>query len=384
MKIFNSIRKFFKTPFKTIVNRSFSNFSFFNRDINTNETIFSAISMLSNAIASAPIGVYRDYKKLKPKENKLARLLEYGPNTFQSTFQFIKLMETLRNIKGASYAIKEYDMHGDVEKMWVLNPNNVEPILENESKELYYSIMENGEIRYVHSSHIIAVTHITTDGYTPISPLDVLRNTIDYDREIKEFSLNQMKDGLKANLIIKLQSKLNQEDLEKYNEMISRFKSNGLLYVDAGKEFQELKRTSFIDPNVAAVEKITIERVERVFNMPGKLSSSATDVEDLLYLKDTILPIARMYEQEFTKKCISITDRDEGTKVKLSLNGFARANMKTRGEFYFKGVRTGWFNPNEVRALEDTPPREGGDRFYVSRDLVPVDMLEDLIKPKNK
>ncbi|WWU66127.1 phage portal protein [Clostridium baratii] len=382
MRIFNSIRKFFKTPFKTIVNRSFSNFSFFNRDINTNETIFSAISMLSNAIASAPIGVYRDYKKLKAKENKLARLLEYGPNTFQSTFQFIKLMETLRNIKGVSYAIKEYDMYGDIESMWVLNSDNVEPILENESKELYYSIMENGEIRYVHSSHIIVVTHITTDGYTPISPLDVLRNTIDYDREIKEFSLNQMQEGLKANVIIKLQSKLNKDDLEAYNEMVNRFKSNGILYVDAGKEIQELKRTSFIDPNVAAVEKITIERVERVFNMPGKLSGSATDVEDLLYLKDTILPIARMYEQEFTKKCIPITDRDEGTKVKLSLNGFARADMKTRGEFYFKGVRTGWFNPNEVRALEDTPPREGGDRFYVSRDLVPIDMLEDLIKPK--
>ncbi|MDU3843661.1 MAG: phage portal protein [Clostridium perfringens] len=384
MGIFSKIIGFFKTPYKAYINRDFSNFSFFNRDLNTNENIFSAVSLLSNALASAPISVYKDYEKLKPRENDLARLFEYGPNNFQSTFQFIRLMETLRNTKGAAYAIKEYGFNYRLERLWVMNPDNVTPQMEKDSRELYYAISKDGAINYVHSSHIIAVNYVTTDGYTPISPLDVLRNTVDYDREIKEFSLNQMKDGLKANLVIKLQAKLNKEELDNYNEMINRFKSNGILYVDNGKEFQELKKSSFIDPNVAAVEEITVERVERVYTIQGKLTGKATNVEDLLYLKDSILPTARMYEQEFTKKCIPNTERDEGIKVKISLNGFARADMKTRGEFYFKGVRTGWFCPDEVRALEDMPPIKGGDTYYVSKDLIPVDMIRNLNKPKNK
>ncbi|EDT22830.1 phage portal protein [Clostridium perfringens] len=384
MGIFSKIIGFFKTPYKAYINRDFSNFSFFNRDLNTNENIFSAVSLLSNALASAPISVYKDYEKLKPRENDLARLFEYGPNNFQSTFQFIRLMETLRNTKGAAYAIKEYGFNNRLERLWVMNPDNVTPQMEKDSRELYYAISKDGAINYVHSSHIIAVNYVTTDGYTPISPLDVLRNTVDYDREIKEFSLNQMKDGLKANLVIKLQAKLNEEELANYNEMINRFKSNGILYVDNGKEFQELKKSSFIDPNVAAVEEITVERVERVYTIQGKLTGKATNVEDLLYLKDSILPTARMYEQEFTKKCIPNTERDEGIKVKISLNGFARADMKTRGEFYFKGVRTGWFCPDEVRAWEDMPPIKGGDTYYVSKDLIPVDMIRNLNKPKNK
>lgn len=384
MGIFSKIIGFFKTPYKAYINRDFSNFSFFNRDLNTNENIFSAVSLLSNALASAPISVYKDYEKLKPRENDLARLFEYGPNNFQSTFQFIRLMETLRNTKGAAYAIKEYGFNNRLERLWVMNPDNVTPQMEKDSRELYYAISKDGVINYVHSSHIIAVNYVTTDGYTPISPLDVLRNTVDYDREIKEFSLNQMKDGLKANLVIKLQTKLNKDDLDNYNEMINRFKSNGILYVDSGKEFQELKKSSFIDPNVASVEKITVERVERVYTIQGKLTGKATNVEDLLYLKDSILPTARMYEQEFTKKCIPNNERDEGIKAKISLNGFARADMKTRGEFYFKGVRTGWFCPDEVRALEDMPPIKGGDTYYVSKDLIPVDMIRNLNKPKNK
>lgn len=378
MGIFKNIISFFKTPYKSTITKDFRWFSFFNKDLATNETIFSAISMLSNAIASAPIGVYRDYEKLKPFESDLARLFEYGPNDFQTTFQFIRLMETLRNTKGAAYAIKEYGYMGAIERLWVLNPDLVIPILESESRELYYEVREGSNSVYVHSHHIIAVNHITSNGYTPISPLDVLRNTIDYDREIKEFSLNQMKNGLKANIVIKLQTKLSDEALQSYNAMMDKFKENGVLYVDSGKEFQELKNNTFIDPNVASIEGITVERVERVYNMPGKLTGKATDVEDLLYIKDTVLPIVRMYEQEFTKKCISINQRELGERVKLSLNGFARADMKTRGEFYFKGIRSSWFSSNDIRALEDMPPIKGGDTYYVSKDLIPIDMVKDL------
>lgn len=375
MGILNSIRNFFKTPSSAWINRNFSKFSFSNRDLATNETIFSAVSMLSNAIASAPISVSQDYTKLKPKEHSLAKLFEYGPNPRTSTFQFIRLMETLRNTKGAGYAIKEYGYGGEIDAMWVLDNDYVKPIIERDSKELYYEIREFNNVRYVHNSHIIVVTHLTTDGYTPINPLDVLRNTIDYDREIKEFSLNQMENNIKANIVVKLAVKLSKENQEIYEEMIRDFKKSGVLFIDAGKELTELKNSSFIDPNVAAVEQITVERVERVYNMPGKLTGKATNVEDLLYLKDTILPVVRMYEQEFSKKGLSEPDRDEGIKVKLSLNGFSRADMKTRGDFYFKGIRSSWFNANDIRALEDMSPIEGGEVYYVSKDLIPINMI---------
>lgn len=375
MGILNSIKNFFKTPSSAWINRNFSKFSFSNRDLATNETIFAAVSILSNAIASAPISITQDYTKLKPKEHSLARLFEYGPNSRTSTFQFIRLMETLRNTKGAAYAIKEYGYSGEISAMWILDSDYVTPIVERDSNELYYEIRDSNNIRYVHNSHIISVTHLTTDGYTPINPINVLRNTIEYDREIKEFSLNQMQNNIKANIVVKLQAKLSSENQKIYEEMLREFKESGILFIDAGKELQELKNSSFIDPNVAAVEQITVERVERVYNMPGKLTGKATNVEDLLYLKDTILPIARMYEQEFSKKCLPEPERDENIKVKLSLNGFARADMKTRSDFYFKGIRSSWFSANDIRALEDAPPIKGGDVYYVSKDLIPIELV---------
>jgi HK97 family phage portal protein len=380
----------FKTPSKLFINGSNRRFSFVNKDLATNETIFAAVTMISNSIASAPISVREDFRKLKPREHPLARLFEYGPNPYMTTFQFIRCMEVNRNTKGAAYAIKEYGFNYSIESMWVLDSDCVEPVMEEESKELYYKIRCDNVDRFVHSSHIIAVNHISNDGYTAINPIDVLRNTIDYDREIKEFSLNQMENGLKANAIIKLSSKLTPEAMELYDEMMSRFKKNGILYVDQGKEFQELKNTSFIDPKVFEVEEITVARVSRVYNLPlgkllgGKNSYSSSEQSDLEYIKDAVLPVVRMYEQEFSKKGLNEPDRDNGIQVKMSLNGFARGDMKTRGDFYFKGIRSAWFNANEIRSLEDYPPYKGGDVYYVSRDMCPVDKVDLLLKGGGK
>ncbi|MBY6907571.1 phage portal protein, partial [Clostridium botulinum] len=177
------------------------------------------------------------------------------------------------------------------------------------------------------NSHIIHFSHISVNGYKGINPLDVLRNTIDYDREIKEFSLNQMKNGLKANIVIKLAAKLNKDAMNEYTEMIGRFQKNGILFVDQGKEFQELKNSSFIDPKVFDVENITIARVARVYNIPlhkllaEKQGYSSAEQADLEYIKDTILPVIRQYEEELNKKLLTEQQRNEGYSFKFNLNG---------------------------------------------------------------
>lgn len=114
----------------------------------------------------------------------------------------------------------------------------------------------------------------------------------------------------------------------------------------------------------------------------GKQSYSSSEQADLEYLVDTILPIIRMYEQEFNKKCLTTIDRNK-YEIKFNLSGFARADMKTRGEFYQKMVRCGGLTPNEIRELEDRPPKQNGDDLMVSRDLIKIKDLHLLLSNKN-
>ncbi|AZV56793.1 phage portal protein [Clostridium sp. AWRP] len=381
MGILSTIKNFFIRAQSSIVLDPFSNFKFWNTNIANNETIFAVVTRLSNSMASLPLKLYQNYNVVNAYENDIAELIE-SPNSFMTQFKFIRKMETLKNMTGNAYALIEYDMFMTPIALHILNPDLVEPVIEKDTNELWYRVIDSDGSIYIHNSNIIHIHHITgVVGEKGINPLDILKNTVDYDREIKEFSLNQLQNGLKANVVIKLASKLNKDAMDDYTEMLKRFQKNGILFLDNGKDFKELSGFNFIDPKVFDVEKITVERVARVYNMPlSKLNSekssyNSSEQADLEYIKDTMLPNTRMWEQETNRKLLTHQQRKNGFSLKFNLNGLARADMNTRGNFYFKGIRSAWFTPNEVRSLEDMPPKPGGDKLYVSKDLISLDLL---------
>ena len=49
-------------------------------------------------------------------------------------------------------------------------------------------------------------------------------------------------------------------------------------------------------------------------------------------------------------------------------------------DFYQQMIRNGIFCPNFCAMLEDAPPHEGGDKYYMSRDLCPVELYDEFIK----
>lgn len=389
MAIWSKVINFIKRPFRSkaqIVRDYGSTFNFYNADIATNETIFAAVSLLSNTKSSLPLKLYKDYDVVKPEDDDLAKMIDYNPYSYLTTLEWVRVMEVLKNTKGNAYSLIEYDSNYQPVRLHILNPELVEPVIEKDTKDLWYEVRDQDGLVYVHHTNMIHFKHISMNGYKGINPLDVLRNTIDYDREIKEFSVNQMKNGLKANLVIKLAAKLNEESMKEYTEMLGRFQKNGILFVDSGKDFQELKNSQFIDPKVFEVENITIARVARVYSIPlhkllaAMQSYASAEQADLEYIKDCVLPSVRQDEQELNKKLLTEQRRNEGYSFRFNLNGLARADMKTRGDFYFKGIRSMWFTPNEVRALEDLPPKKGGDQLFCSRDLIPVDKIDLLLK----
>ena len=387
--IITKIGGFFATPNQKRVNRGKgSGYKFYKTELANNETIFSAITLKANAIASAPIGIYKDHKKLTPNEHPLARLFKYGPNPRQSMFGFIQYMEMTRNTSEGAYAIIEYDRMGDVQAIWALKSDLVEPIINADDNDLWYRIKDHDTnvVNFVHNSHIIALNYLNNNGLAGINPLNVLKNTISYDKEVKEFSINQMKNSLKANAVVTIPGTLDTELIEQYDEMMEGMQEAGIIYVDDGKDFKELSNRSYIDSKVFEVENITVQRVERVFNIVGKLIKDDVqnrDTEDLIFLKDTILPIIREYESEFNRKLLNSIEIEQECEIKFNLNGFARATMEKRGNFYQIMFRNNLMTTNEIRALEDLPPVEGGDRRFLSRDLWDADNYDEFMSSQS-
>jgi len=340
-----------------------------------NEIIFAAITKLSNAIASLPVKLYKDF--LPQYGHRLQQIIGAEPNEYMTSFGFFQTVEVLRNVYGNAYAMKRYDGKYSVVALDLIDPSKVEPMLEETSKELYYRINAPAGVYYVHSADMVHVRHITT-RIKGISPIDVLRNTINFDDKIRTFSLDQMDTSIKAKFILKMAASLSREKrAEQKKEFEDFYSKNGsVIIIDSGSALEQIKM-DLIDPKLFEIERITKARVALVFNLPlykmGEGNELGNEQQEIAFLTDTILPIVRQYEQELDKKLLTAEEKRQGYALKLNMGGRLRADTKTRGEFYFKGVRSGFLKPNEIRAWEDLPPETGGDKLYMSRDLQPID-----------
>lgn len=343
----------------------------------TNETIFSAVTRLSNSMASLPLKLYKDFT---PITTTTSDMVANSPNPNMTSFDFIRTMETIRDTTGNAYALKEYDDRFQVIAVNILDPTRVEPVIEVDTNELWYQVLGDKGTYYVHNMDMIHVKHIHGYGYKGINPLDVLQNTIHFDREVRKFTLDQLDSSIKASFILRMNTHLSKEKKE---EILANFKqfyqeNGGVLIQEAGTVIDPIER-NFIDSKVFEVEKITRSRVAIVYNMPVHMLGETEGVNynsmeqmSLDFVQNTMVPIVRQYEQEFNRKLLTPQERLRGLYYKFNVNALLRGDMKTRGEFYFKGVRSGLFKPNEIRAWEELPPEPGGDRLYMSRDLSPI------------
>ncbi|MDT2238838.1 hypothetical protein P7H19_24725 [Paenibacillus larvae] len=70
-----------------------------NTKLATNETIFSVVSRLANALSCLPLKLYKDYDI---QMNEIADMLIHRPNPNMSGFEWLNKMEVSRNETGTA------------------------------------------------------------------------------------------------------------------------------------------------------------------------------------------------------------------------------------------------------------------------------------------
>jgi len=330
-------------------------------------------------MASLPLKLYQDFA---PVTSPTADMIANAPNNNMTGFDFIRTMEVIRNTHGNAYALKMYDARFQLSSLLILDPAYVEPVVEQDTNELWYCVYGPKGQYYVHSMDMIHVKHIHGPGYKGINPIDVLSNTIEFDKNVRQFTLDQLDTSIKASFILKMATNVNEDKKKEIYANFQQFykENGGVLIQENGVEIEPIQR-NFIDPKVFEVEKITKSRVAMVYNIPlfllgetDGVSYSSMEQLSLNYVTNTMVPIVRQYEQEFNRKLLTREERLRGLYYKFNVNALLRGDMKTRGEFYFKMMRSGGYKPNEIRALEELPPEPGGDKLFISGDLYPIDL----------
>lgn len=360
-----------------------------NSTLETNENIFSVVSKLSNTVASLPFRLYDNYEK---QTDSFFSKLILNANDNQTLFEVFRSMEVARNTNGNGYALLMRDIRYQVEKIVPLNPALVEPLIDRDTEEVWYRVTNEGRSYYFYNTDIIHVKHIAGNGNIKgISPMQVLRNSIEFDEAVRIFSLEEMRT-LKESFILTYEANVDEEKRNAIIEDFRRFyrENGGILFQEPGVTIKEIKH-NFEAADIKVTEEITRDRIANVYNVPAIFLNSDSDSfssnEQLMqmFVNMTLVPIVKQYEVEFTKKVLTASQRKRGLYFKFNVNSLLRGDMETRSNFYSKALRDGWMTRDEVRELEDLSPMGGkASELWISGDMYPLDLDPALRKSSNQ
>ena len=346
------------------------------------EAIYAAVTRIANTVASIPVHVYKGRER--QDTHPLEKLLNLSPNPSMSAYIFKQTMEAFRNTEGMAYALIIRDGLGEITRLDVLDPTRVRPLIERDSREIWYDITLEGKMYPIPGYMVLALKHMSANGISGIRPLDVLRGSLDYDAEVKEISLNQL-DGINHGVMLEVPGQALDETRKAHNlaDFLDAYESSGqrVLVLEGG-----IKATTFnqspVDAQLMDVERITRNRVATVYNLPPHMlgdysdtSFSTAEQQMQEFLQLTIIPIVQQWEDELNRKLLSDADYKAGYRFRFDTDSLIRADMVAMANKYQMAIRGGWMRMNEVREREGLPPDPNGDELMCARDVIPLRIM---------
>jgi len=124
------------------------------------------------------------------------------------------------------------------------------------------------------------------------------------------------------------------------------------------------------------LQRFSIEQIARIYSLPPIFlqdlthgTYSNTEQQDLHFVKHTV---KRWVEQTEAELNLKLFGRGSPFFVEFDLDGLMRGDLKTRMEAHSTAIQNGIKTPNEVRAIENLPPMEGGDQLFIQGATVPL------------
>lgn len=347
--------------------------------------VWACVNLLSGTIATLPLMVYRPVggERQVDRANPLYRVLHDSPNFDQTAVDFWEFINASLELWGNAYARIERSA-GQVRGLHPINPALMS-VRRLSNGALEYRWTEEGK-SYVETDR--TMLHIRGFGGNPLGGMSTLhfgRNTFSLARAIDRASGSTFKNGLRPSGVLTFEKWLTPEQrVIAENQLVEKFlgamNAGRPLILDGGTKWEQLT----INPEDAQMLEsrgFSVEEICRFFGVPPfmighteKSTSWGTGLEQqtLGFQKFTLRRRLKRIEQAIMKQLLTPEERAQGVVVEFNLEGLLRADSAGRASFYREMTFIGAMTINEVRALENLPPVEGGDVPRMQSQNVPI------------
>ena len=357
-----------------------SGFYSWNGNLYQSDIVRAAIRPKARAIGKA-VGKHirngPDGMKINP-EPYMKFLLE-EPNPYMTGQMLQEKLITQLELNNNAFAYINRDENG--------YPMEIYPIVagyvaakQNKHGELFleFTLKKNGKTVIFRYSDIIHLRKDFNDseifGDSPakaLTPLMEIVNTTD------QGIVKAIKNSNIIKWLLKFNQSLRPEDIKKQTKKFIEDYMNiesetvGAAATDAKADAIQVEPKDYV-PNAVQMDKTT-QRILSFFNTNSKIvQGSYNEDEWISYYESSVEPDIMQLSGEYTRKLFSRRERGFGNRIIFESSNLNFASMQTKLNLV-QYVDRGIMSPNEVRAILNMAPREGGDEYIRRLDTRPAD-----------
>lgn len=350
--------------------------------------IFSCITLIASDISKLRIGVVKKDSDGVWTDVPLGKFnVIQKPNSYQNSIQFYENWIISKLARGNTYALKGRDSSGNVNRLYLLNPDAV-TVLVSESGDVFYQLGQDNLADIENGGVTVPANEIIHDRFNclfhpliGLSPIFACGLAAYNGLKIQENSANHFRNMSRPGGIITAPGAISDEVAKRLKE---HWDSNysGKNYGKTAVLGDDLKYTPI--GQLTAVESQMVEQLKlnadivcSTFHVPAyKVIGNAPAYNNI-----------EAQEAAYYSQCLQILIEsielclDEGlelprnTETRFDLDGLLRMDSKTMVETLAVAVKGGLDTPNEARKRRNQKPLTGGDTVYMQQQQFSLEAL---------
>lgn len=350
--------------------------------------VLGCVRILAETVASLPMPVY---KRLNPRgkaraSHPIGDILQRAPNPRMTAFTFRETMMAHILLWGNCYAEIEYDDEGRVVALWPIPPHRVQHMETATGDPFFRVTTSDGKQHNVPFYAMFHIPGLGFDGKKGMSVISWARQAVELALATEQFGAEFFANGTNVGAVATHPGTLTDTAYERLKKSLQEKyeglgKAHRLMLLEEGMTFSK----NTIPPNDAQfleTRKFQTLEISRIFRVPphmlgdleratfSNIESQGTD-----FIVHSVRPWLVRWEQTANWKLFSESDRKRYF-VEFLVEGYLRGDSAARSAFYKEMFNIGVYSQNDIREKENDNPIEGGDRYYVPLNMVPVDMID--------
>lgn len=349
--------------------------------------VWACVKVVSETISTLPLKIYErkpDGSKSVATDHPVYQILCRQPAIDLTPARFMQMIPASICLRGNSFSEKLF-FKKELVGIRPLLPQYMNVGSDDAGRITYkYSDPVTKTEREIPRENIMHVRGFSLDAAVGLTPIQFGADIIGSALATNEAASNVFKNGLQNSGFITSSMPLNPEQRTALRSNLQQFmgsKNAGkVMLLEGGFDYKGIT----INPETAQLlesRAFSIEEICRWFGVPPviighmeKQSSWASSIESLYtqFLITGLRPMLVNIEQEIGR---CLLDNDDRYFAEFAVEGLLRADSNGRASFYKQALQDGWMNRNEVRAKENLPPIDGGDKFTIQLNMTTLDKV---------